>query len=82
MPEPGGRLSSRMSRRQALKSGAVVVGSTVWVAPVVQALTMSQASAERPSGGSINAGRGNGSEPNRPTDLDPGNSGGRNRGGD
>lgn len=82
MPELGGAAGGGMSRREALKRGAVVAGTTLWVAPVVQALTVSPASAQRPSGGHANAGRGNGSEPNPANDIDPGNSGGRNKGGD
>lgn len=42
---------SGITRRQALKRGAAVAGTAVWVAPVVQALAMSPASAQQPSGG-------------------------------
>ena len=44
--EPG----TGITRRQALKRGAAVAGAAVWVAPTVQALTMSAASAQTPSG--------------------------------
>lgn len=39
-----------MSRRDALKRGAIV-GGAVWVVPAVHALSMSSASAQAPSGG-------------------------------
>ena len=40
-----------MSRRQALKRGAVVAGTAMWVTPALQVLSMSSASAQQPSGG-------------------------------
>jgi hypothetical protein len=73
---------SGISRREALRRGVVVAGSALWVTPVVQVFTVTPASAAAPSGGRVNAGRGNGSEPNRESDVDPGNSGRVNRGGD
>lgn len=97
MDDLDGNFSHNLTRRQALKRGAAVAGATLWVAPVVQALSVSPASADRPSGGGgrvdggrkggkgakrVNAGRGNGSEPSLANDLDPGRSGPRNRGGD
>lgn len=51
MSDDGGPSQGGMTRRDALKRGAVIAGTAVWVAPVVQALTVSQASAEQPSGG-------------------------------
>lgn len=42
--------NSGISRREALKRGAAVAGAAVWVAPTVQALSMSAASAATPSG--------------------------------
>ena len=82
----GGASKQQTTRREALKRGALVAGTAVWVTPVVQALAMSQASAQQPSGGvqprdHIDSGRGNGSFPT-PTDLDPGRSGPVNEGGD
>ena len=44
---------SGITRRQALKRGAVAAGTAVWVAPAVQALTMNAASAASPSGGGV-----------------------------
>lgn len=79
MSELDNALSQSTTRRQALKRGAAVAGAAVWVTPVVQALRMSPASAARPSG-HIDSGRGNGSLPI--PDLDPGNSGLVNKGGD
>jgi len=38
------------SRRQALKTGAAVVGAALWVTPMVEAMTVTQASAAQPSG--------------------------------
>lgn len=38
-----------LSRRDALKRGVVIAGA-VWAVPVVQALSVSEASAEAPSG--------------------------------
>lgn len=38
-----------MSRRDALKRGALVGGAVVWATPAVQALTMTAASAQSPS---------------------------------
>jgi hypothetical protein len=77
--------SNGTTRRQALRRGAVIAGA-VWVTPVVQALSVSKASADQPSGGSkpdrhIDSGRGNGSSPVG-NDLDPGRSGPVNQGGD
>lgn len=46
-----------MSRREALRRGAVVAGTAMWVTPVLQVLSMSSASAQQPSGRP--AGRGN-----------------------
>ncbi len=74
-----------MSRREALRAGAVVAGSALWATPVVQVLSVSSASAQAPSGargGRPNSGRGNGSEPTPANDVDPGKSQGRNKGGD
>ena len=45
---------SGITRRQALKRGAAVAGTAMWVAPTVQALTMSAASAASPSGAGSN----------------------------
>jgi hypothetical protein len=45
-PSPDAR---SMSRRQALKRGAVVGGALVWTVPAVQAITMSSAHAEAAS---------------------------------
>ena len=81
MREFGGSSHEGTTRREALKKGAIVAGAAVWATPVVQALTVSQASADRPSGGHIDSGRGNGSSPGS-GDLDPGRSGPVNRGGD
>ncbi len=44
-----------MNRREALKAGVLAVGTATWVTPVVQALTVSPASAAQPSGGAIKA---------------------------
>lgn len=65
----GGTDSNGLSRRDALKRGAVIAGA-VWAVPAVQALQMSSASAEAPSGqgrgrgggGNDDDGRENGSE--------------------
>lgn len=62
--DPGART---MSRRQALKRGAVVGGALVWTVPAVQAVSMTQAhadvaSAPRPGNGGGN-GNGNGHRP-------------------
>lgn len=43
-----------VSRRQALKTGAFVAGSALWATPVIQAVTVAQASAEQPSGDNDN----------------------------
>jgi hypothetical protein len=79
--------SDGTTRRQALKRGAAIAGA-VWVMPAVQALNVSPASADQPSGGPqssarphIDSGRGNGSAPPG-NDLDPGKSGPVNQGGD
>lgn len=39
-----------MSRRQALKRGAVIGGAALWVAPAVQVLAITESAAEQPSG--------------------------------
>jgi len=39
-----------LSRRQALKTGAVVAGSALWATPLIQAVTVTRASADQPSG--------------------------------
>lgn len=39
-----------LTRRQALKTGAAVAGTALWVAPAIQAMTITSASADRPSG--------------------------------
>ena len=80
MRECGGS-SHLPTRRDALKQGALVAGATMWVTPVIQALSVGRASADQPSGGHIDAGRGNGSHPPG-SDLDPGRSGSVNQGGD
>lgn len=49
-----------ITRRQALKRGAVVAGTAAWVAPLVQTLAMSPASAAQPSGAGVRRGRGGG----------------------
>ncbi|MGH9158286.1 MAG: hypothetical protein ACRD1K_21175 [Acidimicrobiales bacterium] len=67
-----------MSRRQALRRGAAVVGTALWVVPAMQMLTVAEASAQAPSG-HYDSGRGNGERPVG-GDLDPGNSG-KNKGG-
>jgi len=46
-----------LSRREALKRGAVVAGAA-WIAPAVMALPVSSASADAPSGGRSSAGGG------------------------
>ncbi|HEX2699270.1 MAG TPA: hypothetical protein VHM89_03585 [Acidimicrobiales bacterium] len=81
MGEFGGSSQTGATRREALKKGAAIAGATMWATPVIQALTVSPASADRPSGGHIDSGRGNGSSPPG-ADLDPGRSGPVNKGGD
>ncbi|MDQ1715498.1 MAG: hypothetical protein QOC60_1443 [Frankiaceae bacterium] len=44
-------LGANLSRRDALKRGALVGGTLLWAVPAVQAVTMSAASAAAPSGG-------------------------------
>ena len=39
-----------ISRRQALKRGAVLGGTALWVTPAVQVLAITESAAEQPSG--------------------------------
>ena len=39
-----------LSRRQALKRGAVLGGAALWMTPAVQVLAVSESSAEQPRG--------------------------------
>jgi hypothetical protein len=43
-------LPAGLSRREALKRGAVVAGGVVWTAPVIQVLGLTEAQAAVPSG--------------------------------
>ena len=39
-----------MSRREALKRGVVLGGAALWTVPTVQALSITEAAAQQPSG--------------------------------
>jgi hypothetical protein len=45
MPEDDGVVADGISRRSALKKGAVVAGAAVWAVPVVQSIGLSPAGA-------------------------------------
>lgn len=53
-PEPAGTRS--MTRRQALKRGAVVGGALAWTVPAVQAISMTSAHADAASAPPVRAG--------------------------
>lgn len=62
---------SSLSRREALKQGAIAGGALLWVAPAVQAISINAAHAQTSSGGSGGTGGGGGSEPEDPPRAPP-----------
>jgi len=50
MADLGEGSDSGMSRREALRAGGLVAGSALWVTPLIQVLSVNEASAESPSG--------------------------------
>lgn len=57
---PGDLTTPSVSRRQALKQGAVAGGALLWVAPAMQAISLNPADAQIASGGGGGGGGGSG----------------------